>query len=130
MYCLDTNICIAIINNSNRQAVGRFYQLSSQCYLSAPVLAELYKGAFCSQKSESNLERINLFTELVEVVDFDKKAAKEFGKIQSELRKIGKPTGELDAIIASIVRYRQDILVTNNTRHFQNISDLNLENWL
>lgn len=64
------------------------------------------------------------------IVKFDRSAAKEFGKIQAELRRIGKPTGELDAIIAAVARFRQDILVTNNTRHFINISNLQLENWL
>ena len=56
--------------------------------------------------------------------------AEEFGKIQGQLRKMGRPTGEIDALIAAVARARGDILVTNNTRHFQNISGLSLENWL
>ena len=43
---------------------------------------------------------------------------------------MGKPTGELDALIASVARSRQDILVSDNTRHFINIPHLQLENWL
>lgn len=42
------------------------------------------------------------------IVEFDSSAAEEFGKIQAELRRIGKPTGELDAIIAAVARSRQD----------------------
>lgn len=64
------------------------------------------------------------------IVEFDRNAAEEFGKIQAELRRIGRPTGEIDAIIAAIARSRQDILVTDNTRHFVNISGLQQENWL
>lgn len=54
----------------------------------------------------------------------------EFGKIQAELRRKGRPTGDLDALIAAVARSRQDILVTHNTRHFINIDGLQLEDWL
>ena len=64
------------------------------------------------------------------IVEFDLEAAVEFGKIQSELRKSGKPTGEVDAIIAAVARSRNDILVTNNMRHFIKITNLQRENWL
>jgi tRNA(fMet)-specific endonuclease VapC len=64
------------------------------------------------------------------IVEFDWDTAEEFGKIQGELRRIGRPTGELDALIAAVARSRGHILVTNNTRHFMNIPTLQLENWL
>ncbi|MEL7075251.1 MAG: type II toxin-antitoxin system VapC family toxin [Cyanobacteria bacterium J06648_1] len=129
MYLLDTNICIAIIDR-HPQALNKFTRQSYLCYIPTVVQAELYKGAYCSQKVEPNLEILNLFTDLLEIVDFDREAALEFGKIQSELRRKGKPTGDLDALIAAVARSRNDILVTNNTRHFINIDRLQLEDWL
>lgn len=129
MYLLDTNICIAV-NKQNPQALAEFSSKLSQCYISTIVLAELYKGAYCSQKLQQNINIIAQFTGRIIVIRFDQNASKEFGKIQAELRKIGRPTGEIDALIAAVARSRQDILVTNNTRHFENISNLQLENWL
>ncbi len=102
----------------------------SQCYISTIVIAELYKGAYCSQKVQENIININQFSSLITVINFDENAAEEFGKIQAELKSIGKPTGVLDAVIAAVARSRADILVTNNTRHFINIPALQLENWL
>ena len=64
------------------------------------------------------------------MVDVDRNAALEFGLIQGELRKIGKPTGVFDALIATVARSRNDIVVTDNTKDFQNIANLQLENWL
>lgn len=93
-------------------------------------MAELYKGVYCSQRIEQNFNTLKIFLDSVEVVHFDNNAAKEFGKIQLELRRIGRPTGVFDAAIAAVARFRGDILVTNNTRHFMNISNLQLENWL
>ena len=38
--------------------------------------------------------------------------------------------GQMDALIASVARSRGDTVVTDNTRHFENIPDLQLVNWL
>ena len=129
MYLLDTNICIAL-NDRNSQALAQFYLKSTLCYIPTIVLAELYKGAYCSQKIEQNIKRINEFTSRIIVFEFDQNASEEFGKIQAELRRKGRPTGEIDAFIAAVARSRQDILVTNNIKDFENIHNLQLENWL
>ncbi|MEH2171832.1 type II toxin-antitoxin system VapC family toxin [Nostoc sp.] len=129
MYLLDTNICIALLKE-NPQAVKKFNRYFSQCYLSTIIVAELYKGVYYSQQMSKNLENLQQFTDLLPIEPFDLEAAIEFGKIQSELKNIGKPTGELDALIAAIARSRNDILVTNNIKDFSNIDNLRLENWL
>jgi tRNA(fMet)-specific endonuclease VapC len=129
MYLLDTNICIALLKE-NPQAVTKFNRFFSQCYLSIIVVSELYKGVYCSQQISKNLETLAQFIELLPVEQFDLDAAREFGKIQSELRKIGKPTGEFDALIGAVARSRDDILVTNNIKDFENIPNLKLDNWL
>ncbi|MEA5559024.1 type II toxin-antitoxin system VapC family toxin [Nodularia spumigena] len=129
MYLLDTNICIALLKE-NPQAVTKFNRFFSQCYLSIIVVSELYKGVYCSRQVAKNLETLEQFIELLTVEQFDLDAAMEFGKIQSELRNIGKPTGEFDALIASVARSREDILITNNIKDFENIANLKLDNWL
>lgn len=129
MYLLDTNICIALLNE-NPKVVAIFNRKFSQCYLSTIVMSELYKGIYCSTQIGKNLETLAQLNTLLSVEPFDLDAAIEFGKIQGELRQIGKPTGEIDALIAAVARSREDILVTNNIRDFENITDLKLENWL
>lgn len=129
MHLLDTNICIALLNG-NSLAIQRYNDLAEDCYISAIVVAELYKGVYCSQRVQQNLEIIRLFLSDMLVVEFDLNAAIEFGRIQSELRQIGKPTGEVDAFIAAIARSRNDTVVTDNLRHFINITGLKIENWL
>ncbi|MEH2125651.1 type II toxin-antitoxin system VapC family toxin [Nostoc sp.] len=129
MYLLDTNICIALLKE-NPQAVKNFNRYFSKCYLSTIIVAELYKGVYYSQQMSKNLENLQQFTDLLPIEPFDLEAAIEFGKIQSELKNIGKPTGELDALIAAVARSHNDILVTNNIKDFTNIPNLQLENWL
>ncbi len=129
MYLLDTNICIALLEENTR-ATREFILKPDLCYVSTIVVSELYKGVYCSTKIERNLTILINFLQEVLVFDFDRAAAEEFGKIQGELRKKGKPTGEMDALIAAMARSRGDILVTNNVRHFENISGLAIANWL
>lgn len=67
---------------------------------------------------------------MLPVVEFDTDAAEEFGRIQSELKMIGRPTGDMDALMGAIARSNSATLVTHNTRDFENIPRLELEDWL
>lgn len=125
MYLIDTNICIAIIKN-NPLVISHF----KQKYQDSLVLAELYKGVYCSSKIAYNLNVLNQFANKLPIVEFSGEDALEFGIIQGELRKMGKPTGVMDALLGAMARARHDILVTDNTKHFINIPELQLENWL
>lgn len=109
MYLLDTNICIALLNG-NPKVVTIFNRSFSQCYLSTIVIAELYKGIYCSTQIEKNLQTLAQLAAQLPIEPFSLDAAIEFGKIQRELRQIGKPTGEIDAFIAAVARSRKDIL--------------------
>ena len=42
---------------------------------------------------------------------------------------IGRPTGEVDALIAATAMAHDAILATANKRHFDNIEGLKLEVW-
>ncbi len=65
-----------------------------------------------------------------EIVNFDEKAAMEYGKIKAKLRKIGNIIRELDIQIASIAISNNLILVTNNIKEFAKIENLEFENWM
>ena len=62
-------------------------------------------------------------------MDFDGKAAEEYGKIRAELERKGTPIGPMDTLIAGHARARGLILVTNNTREFNRVADLAVEDW-
>ena len=97
--------------------------------LSSLVVAELDYGAKASQKSGENLAKLYSFIELVEVVPFDLDCAKVLGTIKSKLCLSGKPTGEVDALIAATAMNYNATLVTRNQKHFENIEGLKLVIW-
>lgn len=129
MYLLDTNVCVSIING-NKSVMKSFSRKRNDCALPIVVAAELYKGAYCSTRIDSNLLVLNNFLRMLPVIELDLEEAETFGQIQSELKMIGRPTGDLDALIAAIARSNFATLVTHNTKDFENIPGLLLEDWL
>ena len=53
-----------------------------------------------------------------------------YAKIRTELQKAGTPIGPMDLLIASQAISKDLILVSNNTREFQRVQNLKLENWV
>lgn len=102
----------------------------SELAIPALVAAELYYGASASVRAEENIGKLEQLWSIVPVVEFDLSAARRFGKLKTELRKRGRPTGETDAWIAAMSLAHSATLVTHNTRDFEHISGLALEDWL
>lgn len=128
MILLDTNIVVAYLNG-NEPIASKVVENINKIALSTLVVAELDYGAKASQNSVKNLSNLNRFIELVRFIPFDLACARMLGTVKSRLRQIGKPTGEVDAMIAAVALATKAELVTGNTRHFQNIEGLKLSSW-
>ena len=128
MILLDTNVVIAFFNGN--QAILKMIQAEIEnIALSTLVVAELDYGAKASEKAKENTKKLHRFVDIVRVVPFDIDCAKVFGTIKSKLRKLGKPTGETDALIAATAMAYRALLVTGNRKHFENIEGLKVESW-
>ena len=128
MILLDTNIIVAFLNGDN-SILKRIKDEIDRIALSSLVVAELDYGAKVSQRAKHNLEKLYQFVDVVQVVPFDIESAKIFGSIKSKLRNIGKPTGEVDVLIAATAMAHKATLVTANRKHFENIEGLKVEMW-
>ena len=65
----------------------------------------------------------------LEVIPFDEDAAESYGDLRAVLEGSGRPIGPLDTLIAGHALSLDATLVTNNTREFQRVRGLRLENW-
>ena len=128
MILLDTNVVVAFLNG-DKAILRRIRAEIDKIALSTLVLAELDYGAKVSHKAKENLEKLYRFVDIVQVIPLDIDCAKIFGTIKSKLRSIGKPTGEVDALIAATAMAHGATLVTANKKHFENIEGLKLEVW-
>lgn len=128
-YLLDTNIVIYTMKNRPEDVRKQFNRYHAQMAVSSVTLGELVFGAEYSQQLERNLADISAFIARLEVLPFDTKAAYHYGQIRSQLYKMGKPIGPYDMMIAGHARSAGLILVTNNTKEFERVHGLMIENW-
>ncbi|NJN10627.1 MAG: type II toxin-antitoxin system VapC family toxin [Richelia sp. RM2_1_2] len=128
-YLLDTDICIYWLKGKttvkNRVNKVDWTEIAI-CVITA---SELYFGAYNSSKIEKNLIAAETFIQSLAVLDLSNDTLKKFGQLKAQLRQAGKPVADFDLLIASVALTENLILVTNNSRHYQRILGLNLDNW-
>ncbi|WP_093070075.1 type II toxin-antitoxin system VapC family toxin [Thiothrix caldifontis] len=64
------------------------------------------------------------------IVDYDESASFLYGELCADLEKRGQPIGSLDMMIAAHALSLDVPLVTNNTKEFERVKGLKLENWV
>lgn len=130
-YMLDTNICIYIIKEIPKKVFQTFQSLPvGDVCISSITLAELQYGVCKSQHQERN--KIALFNFLVpiEILPFSNRAASCYGEIRTLLENKGQIIGAYDLLIAAHALSENLILVTNNTKEFDRVPKLQLQNWV
>ena len=129
-YMLDTNICIYTIKHKPPKVIQRFLSHDpSELCISSITYAELMHGVEKSMSAERNRIAITMFLSPISVLNFDTYAAEEYGKIRADLERKGIPIGPMDILIAAHAKAEDLILVTNNTREFERVEDLEVEDW-
>jgi tRNA(fMet)-specific endonuclease VapC len=130
-YLLDTNICIYLIKERPPEVLARFQQIQmKQIYIPSIVIFELYYGIEKNNSQKRNSAALEKFIAPFSVVDFTIEVAKKAAKIRSDLEKQGKPIGAYDLQIAAYALALNMTLLTNNTREFERVHGLKLENWV
>lgn len=97
--------------------------------VSAVTEAELLYGAHKSQQTEHNLAAVLDFSSRLEVVPFDCQVTDAHGRLRAQLERRGLPIGPLDLQIAATALAHGLPLATNNTREFERVPGLRLEDW-
>lgn len=129
-YLLDTNILIYTIKNRPHVVRETFNRHYGQLAVSTITVGELVYGAEKSAYPERNLADIESMLARVEVLPFDEAAAHHCGQIRAELYRLGTPIGPYDMMLAGQARSAGLILVSNNTKEFERVEGLRLENWV
>lgn len=129
-YLLDTNIISDMIRNPDGSAARRIEQAGpKEIFTNIIVAAELRYG--CAKKGSARLlARVEGVLETIPVLPLDIPADAEYGGIRAELETAGQPIGLNDLLIAAHASALDMTLVTDNTREFNRIRGLKVENWL
>jgi tRNA(fMet)-specific endonuclease VapC len=129
-YMLDTNIAIYTIKNKPGEVREAFKAHDGQMCISSVTLMELIYGAEASAAVERNLREIEGFAARLEVLPYDNDAAIHTGQLRAELKKMGRPIGPYDEMIAGHARSQGLVVVTKNIKQFENAPGIRLENWV
>ncbi len=130
MYLLDANICIYTINKKPVEVLSKLKKKASKdIYISSITVAELEHGVEKSNYPERNKVALVEFLSLFQILYYTDGDAFYYGKIRSFLEKKGQVIGTMDMLIASQAFSHDLILVTNNTKEFERIENIKLENW-
>ena len=130
MLMLDTNICIYIINHRPPQVMERFRQYEAgEIVLSSITASEL---AFGVEKtgSQRNKEALQMFLSPLKILPFDETCIWHYAMLRNELQAKGQVIGALDMLIAAHALAEKIPLVTNNTKEFERVPNLVLDNWV
>ena len=131
LYLLDTNICIYLIKKRPSEVLERFRQHSPQdVAISTITLFELQYGIEKSQYRQRSEGALAKFLLPLNLINLDSSSAIEAATIRAQLEKKGMPIGPSDLLIAGLARSRGMALVTNNTKEFEKVVGLHLENWV
>ena len=126
-YSLDSNIVIALMAGNPAVRSRIVAQQPGSIFMSTIVLHELMFGAFNSQRTQVNLERLEKLA--FPLLLFDDADARAAGEVRATLKRLGTPIGTLDALIAGQARARNLVVVTANYREFERVEGLTVEDW-
>ena len=130
LYMLDTNICSFILREKPLYIKEKLKscEKSHTVALSSVVVAELLYGAQ-KRNSKKLITIVEAFIGNFVVYDFDKEASFYYAKIRNALEKKGQIIGSNDLFIAAHAKSLNAVLVTNNTKEFERVKGLEIEDW-
>jgi tRNA(fMet)-specific endonuclease VapC len=129
-YLLDTNVCVMYLNGRSAAVRDRIVALPTEDIAVCSVVKfELFYGAMRSNNPTRTLQRQQEFLGQLVSLPFGDEAAIIGGQIRATLANAGTPIGAYDLQIAAISLANNLILVTHNTREFERVDGLPLEDW-
>jgi tRNA(fMet)-specific endonuclease VapC len=129
-YLLDTNILSDLLRNPGGAAARHIHRVGHKAVCTSIIVAaEMRYG--CAKKGSSRLSTmVESLLNTIPVLPLDLPVDTEYGGIRAELEAAGEPIGANDLLIGAHAYTLGLTLVTGNTREFERIRGLAVENWL
>ncbi len=128
MRSLDACYCFDLLRGDvgARNRATEWESQSEQLTIAAPALAEFLRAGY--RRGGRFLDRSLTLSRRLGVLPLDEDAADEAARLGGECDRRGTSVGNLDLLIAAIVRKNRGILVTRD-QDFQQIPGLHLETY-
>jgi len=129
-YLLDTNICVHFL--PGKFEIDKILQTKGleNCYISEITVLELRYGAENSVDKIISHKAVDVFLKGIVIIPIYG-SIKKYAEEKVRLNKLGKPhNDEFDLLIGATAIENKLILVTENTKDFERLKDIELENWV
>ena len=128
MKILDSDHWVALLRG--RLDLRGRVAADEELAMSAISVGELVYGVGRSARPGERLLELDTLLAGVTVLPYDEQAARHFGSLKVALERRGERLDDADLQIAAIALSHTVPLVTHNSRHFDRVPGLSLEDWL
>jgi tRNA(fMet)-specific endonuclease VapC len=130
-FLLDTNAAGHYINRRHgiRERALQEVAQGNRIGICMPVLAELWFGVENSSSRERNAQRLLTMVADWTIWPFEVHAAREYGRLAAELKRLGRPMQQIDIMIAAIALTVGDCAVVSSDNDFNIVPRLLVANW-
>lgn len=129
-YLLDTNVVSSLIRKrGSSPAFQRASDNRDRVCTSIIVAAEVRFGIEKKASAQLRREADRVLSGLP-ILPFDTPADVHYAALRAELERRGQPIGGTDLLIAAHCLALDATLVTHNTREFERVPKLRIEDWL
>ncbi len=137
MILLDTNVVSALISSGRDKTVDDWLDRMDPAELWLPtlVVSEFKYGIDIMEDGRRRKRMETAFRKLIgiafvdRIIGFDLDAAIAAAAIGADRKKRGRPSGEVDTLLAGIAVSRKAAIATRNVRHFADLSVKVIDPW-
>lgn len=128
-YLIDTDTIIFALRKDRSVLIKFEENKNIPISISMITYAELIFGAKRSQNEQKNMIKVRHIRELYPIEELNEGVMEIFANIKATMFNQGMRIEDMDLFIAATAIYNDLTLVTNNTKHFEKVPYLKLENW-
>jgi len=130
-YLLDTDVFSLMVKGRDAPINTRLQTLTKgEAMVSVITAGEFFYGVAHAPVSALRDQRAQRLLDFFGLLPLDAEVAARYGTVRAELRRAGTPIGPNDLWLAAQALARGLTIVTRNTREFQRVKGLKVENWL
>ena len=128
-YLIDTDTIIFALRGDS-SVLAKFEENKNLPFsISMITYAELVFGAKRSQNEQKNMIKVNHIRDIYPIEELNEGVIEVFADIKAKMFDKAIRIEDMDLLIAATAIYNELTLVTNNTKHFENVPNLKIENW-
>ena len=128
-YLIDTDTIIFALRGDS-SVLAKFEENKNLPFsISMITYAELGVGAKRTQNEQKNMIKVNHIRDIYPIEELNEGVMEVFADIKAKMFDKAIRIEDMDLLIAATAIYNELTLVTNNTKHFENVPNLKIENW-